>query len=153
MKESQFNTIVCKSLDWGYKISDYGNSLGFQRMRLPFDGFGIYKDYSVYFESKYLQEPKSFSFSRLEDHQLASLIACGKARHSLSLFLVGITISPRDKRCYFFRDLDYLRQRKKQEQNIIKKEWLARKNWIPIKKGILDIQSIIDFPQEQENTF
>lgn len=147
LKEYELNSIIKKSLDWAHKISDAGQ---IEHGKSPFDGFGRYKVQPVYWESKFLPEVKSFNFNRLEDHQLESLKETSKIKDSLSLFLIGVVFGRNDIRVFIFRDLNYIENRKKEKRNILKKEFLERTNFIKIKKGMIDIEELLNIPLENE---
>lgn len=147
LRESELNTIIRKSLDWGHKISDAGQ---IEHGKSPFDGFGRYKDQAVYWEAKFLPEVRSFNFSRLEDHQLEGLKEVSKIKNSLSLFLIGVNFGRSDIRVFIFRDLDYIEKRKKEKDSIFKKEFLERKNYVTIKKNILNIEELINIDPKYE---
>ena len=106
--EAEFNTVITKSLTFGHKISDASNATNFFKARMPFDGFGVFKDknnngYPVYFESKYLQQPMAFNFNRLEDHQIEALLKCKRVLpNSLSLFIIGVNFGRADIRAFIF---------------------------------------------------
>lgn len=151
--EAEFNGIVSKSLNisgYGFKIPDTVSSITFKHADLPFDGFGFFidnngKGYPVYWESKFLKEPSSFNFNRLEDHQIESLMKFKKAiPDCLSLFLICVDFGRGDKRVFYFKDLDEINKRKIEKKNIFKKEFLELKNYVKIKKGVFDFNEIIE---------
>lgn len=151
--EAEFNSVVSRSLSvsgYGFKIADTFASSSLSRSSSPFDGFGYFfdknnKGYPVYWESKFLKEPSSFNFNRLEEHQINNLINFKKAvPDSLSLFLICVDFGRGDKRVFYFKDLDEIYKRKQEKKNILKKEFLELKNYVIIKKGIIDFNEIIN---------
>lgn len=151
--EAEFNTIVTKSLDWGFKIPDTGNSVMYApKNRLPFDGFGAVNGKPVYFESKYLSTVRAFNFNRLEDHQIENLLKLKELMpDALVLFLICVDFGRGDKRVFFFRDMDYVNQRKMAKDSITKKEFLARRNYVKIKKGLMDFNELMECPLDREH--
>lgn len=153
--ESEFNNIVVKSLDFGHKIADTRSSVTFQMNKLPFDGFGVFKDinnigHPVYFESKFLRKPQAFNFSRLEDHQIDALLKCSLLldNNALILFLICVDFGRADKRVFFFRNMEYLNQRKINKQSITKKEFENLQNYIPIIKQKIDFNKILQYKED-----
>ena len=147
MKESHLNTIIKNSLDWGFKIPD--NPLG--SIPLCFDGFGVFRNKPVYWESKSLNKPQSFNFKYLKQHQIDNLLWLqSNIVISVSLFLIGVNYGRSQKRVYVFRDMDYIRRRKEANNNILKKEFDKRKNFLLIKNQLIDIGHILSMPLEWE---
>ena len=155
--ESAFNSIVSRSLSlkessFGYKIADTFSSGG-ARSLSPFDGFGVYvsetgKGYPVYWESKSLKEPKSFPLTRLEDHQINYLIKLYNAlgEDALCLFLICVDFGRADKRVFVWKnkDLLYIKERKDQKKNILKKEFETLNNFIRVERSTIDFQKILE---------
>ena len=151
MTEAEMNRIVGASLAFRFKIPD-GGSHG----KLPFDGFGIYKPtdgegIAVYWESKNLKRPEAFNFNDLQQHQIDSLRAIAHlSKNVMPFFLVCVDFGRAEKRVYAWRDMDYLFQRKAEKRNILKKEWMVRKNFVLIKKQLIDFHEIVAMPREWE---
>lgn len=148
-KESEFNTVVKKSLDlkgFGHKISDVGQ---IEHGKLPFDGFGCFNDKMVVWESKFLSSPQALNLNRLEEHQIYNLLKVYNSfedkERVCSLFLVGVVFGRNDIRCFYWKneDLFILNYRKENKNNILKKEFESIDNFLPIKKGIVDFSEII----------
>ena len=153
--EAEFNTIVTHSLTFGHKIGDQGSTITGFHGKNPFDGFGIAStdlgNYPVYFESKFLKEPSAFNWSRLEDHQIENLLLCKKLLPDcLALFLVCVDFGRANKKVFVFRDMEYISNRKLSKKSITKKEFIARQNFILIKKNKIDFDEIIKMPLELE---
>ena len=143
MLEENFNTIVSHSLDFGYKIADTFSSAG-TRSKSPFDGFGIHKGHLVVWESKWLKTPKAFQFSRLQDHQIENLLRFSKVENCVALFLIGVDFGRGDKRVFYWTDMDYIDERKRSSQSILKKEFLSLTNFVKIKKDRIDFDFILE---------
>lgn len=153
--EAEFNTIVTHSLTLGHKIGDQRSTITGFHSKNPFDGFGVFKGkeqaYPVYFESKFLSEPRAFNFDRLEEHQLYSLLTFATLLpESLSLFLICVDFGRNDKRVYVFRDMLYIKERKENKESITKKEFMIRKNFVKIKKNKIDFNEIIEMDKDLE---
>ena len=143
MNEQQLNTIIGNSLDWRHKISDGGRH-GF----LPFDGVGIFNNAPVYWEAKFLKKPQSFNFNRLEDHQIANLLEVQRLLPgNPSWFIIGVDFGHADKRVYLFRDMEYINTRKNEKDNILKKEFEKRRNYVCIKKQLIDFKELVSQPR------
>ena len=143
MQESDFNTIVGRSLDFGYKIADTFSSKG-KRAKAPFDGFGIHNGKLIVWESKWLKQPKSFRFDRLEDHQIENLLRFSKIDNCVALFLIGVDFGRGDKRVFYWKDMEYINNRKLSSQSIYKKEFVSMSNFVRIKKQMIDFSSILE---------
>ena len=143
MLEKDFNTIVSHSLDFGYKIADTFSSVG-TRSKAPFDGFGIHDGKFIVWESKWLKEPKSFRFDRLEDHQIENLLRFSKIDNCVPLFLIGVDFGRGDKRVFYWKDMEYIDSRKRSFQSIFKKEFVELTNFTRIKKGKIDFTYILE---------
>lgn len=156
MLENAFNTLVTRSLNipggYGYKIPDTFSSIG-TRSIAPFDGFGVYtskegKSYPVYFESKSLSEPKAFPLTRLEDHQISSLLKFYNALgdNALVLFLICVDFGRADKRVFVWKNKDLLEinERKKLKKNILKREFESLNNYINIEHNKIDFEKILE---------
>ena len=169
MLEKDFNALVVASLKesgYGYKIPDMFSSSTQQRSKAPFDGFGYFMDehgvgHPVYFESKYLQKPKSFPISRFEPHQQESLQQAYKilGDNAISILLIFVCFTPRDKRVFFWmnEDLDEFIPRREQKANIYKKEFEKRTNFVRLYRQRIDFNEILNLRnsknfKSQENT-
>lgn len=155
MLENQLNAIVGASCNWHFKPEDGA------RLKSPicFDGFGVYRpaDASklalpVYWESKNLKKPQSFNFKELQPHQVNNLEAVQKllGNNALVLFLICVDYGRMQKRVYVFRDLKYISARKAEQKNIFKKEFDKRRNYVLIKKQLIDFEEILAMPAEWE---
>lgn len=139
MNEAQINNMIRKSLDWGYKISDES------RVQKPFDIFGLYAGKGIYIETKYLPKPQSFNFKRLEDHQISSLLKIEQQGGDdlIPLVLIAVNFGRADIRVYYYTDMEELSKRKYAKDNILKKEFEASKNYVVIKKQLINMDEII----------
>ena len=153
MLENQLNAIVGDSCNWHFKPQD-GPHL---KSPICFDGFGVYVSgvrgaFPVYWESKNLKKPQSFSFKDLQPHQINSLEAIQKHMNSkaMVLFLVCVDYGRMQKRVYVFRDMKYISARKAEQRNILKKEFDKRRNYVLIKKQYIDFEEILSMPPEWE---
>lgn len=140
MNETHINRTIGKSLDWYFKIPD--NAF---LNKLPFDGFGVYKGYSIYWEAKYLNKPSAFNFSRLEDHQIQNLLEISKqnSEYIIPLLLIAVNFGRSDTRIYYYKDIKEIAKRKQNKESILKKEFESSKNYIKIKKSLINIDEII----------
>lgn len=137
--EQQFNSLIGRNLDIHYKIPDIGNCIK------PFDGFGIINKTPIYWESKFLREPKSFNFNRLEDHQLYYLTEFKKAcPHSLCVLLIGVVFGRGDLRVFYYTDLEDIFNRKKEKRSILKKEFLSSSNYVPVIDKQINFEKILE---------
>ena len=153
MLENQLNAIVGDSCNWHFKPEDG------RRLKSPicFDGFGVYKaaagdSIPVYWESKNLKKPQSFSFKDLQIHQITNLEAVQRlmGAKALVLFLVCVDYGRMQKRVYVFKDMKYISTRKAEQRNILKREFDKRRNYVLIKKQQIDFEEILAMPREWE---
>lgn len=137
MKESQLNTIISNSLKtigWAYKISDPMGGTGIQN---PFDGFGVYNKYSIYWEAKLLKSYQAFNFKKIESHQLKNLIDINNIllNNCYTIIVLGIFESRKYFDVYFF-DIKYIDKLiKNNKKSVLKKELLELKKqdmYLPI---------------------
>jgi hypothetical protein len=49
-----------------------------------------------------------------------------------------------------FKDMNYIDSRKTQKENILQKEWISRKNYVTLKKQLINFEDIINMPKEWE---
>lgn len=121
MREKEFTTRIHKIFKeqgaWIWKIRDDG----FQN---PFDAVGCYKGLPLALEYKYLPSPKAFPLTRLEDHQMQNLKEhwlCG----GWSALVIGVCYGRNDVRVFVYANeqLPMIEQRKKDRQNILRKEF------------------------------
>lgn len=146
MNEAQLNTIIGNSLDWKHKISDGG-----RHGLLPFDGFGILNNQPIYWEAKFLRKPESFNFNKLQDHQIENLLQVQNLLpNNPSWFIIGVNFGRADKRVFLFRDMNYIKKRKEEGNNILKKEFERRKNYVTIKKQLINFKELLSLPMEYE---
>lgn len=132
--EQEFNSCIGRSLDWHFKIPDDS------RCQKPFDGFGVKDGKSVYWESKFLREPKSFNWNRLEEHQLRNLKEIKSLNPgSLCLVIIGVVFGRGDIRVFVFDDLEEIEYRKKNGLSILKKEWLTKEDYLTVKYGRVNL--------------
>lgn len=156
MLEKDFNTMVVASLNksgYGYKIPDMFSQSTGMRSKAPFDGFGFFMDsngigHPVYFESKYLPQPKSFPISRFEPHQQESLQKAYSVLgdNAIAILLICVAFSSRDKRVFFWmnEDLDEFVPRRESKKNILKKEFEQRTNYVKVSRGEIDFNEILN---------
>jgi penicillin-binding protein-related factor A (putative recombinase) len=138
MLEAQFNTIIGNSLDWRHKIGDAG------RFKKPFDGFGVFRGKPVYWEAKWLKTPKAFPWSRLEDHQIESLLNIQRLMPDAHcLFIIGVDYGRADKRIFIFTDMELVNRRKQIEKSILKKEFDARTDYVKITQQLIPFGEVL----------
>lgn len=132
-------------MSWHHKIGDAG------RFSKPFDGFGIACGKSIYWEAKLLKKPQAFNFMRLEDHQIYNLLEVTKHNpDAVALFLVCVQFARGDNRIFVFRDMQYINQRKQSRDNILKKEFEHRSNYVMIKKQLINFEELLQLDQMLE---
>lgn len=148
--EAEFNSVVKRSIDLlglGHKIPDTFTTTGV-RAKAPFDGFGSALNKMIVWESKFLHEPEAFNFKRLEDHQIESLLKVYESftdkDRVLALFIIGVNFGRGDIRAFIWKndDLYTIDSRKKESKSILKKEFLSLDNYVKVKKGVIDLESI-----------
>ena len=150
--EAELNGILVKSLNqqgWAYKIPDQVSlTTGFGAPK-PFDIIGIYRDikgvgHPLYAESKLIKQPSAFNFNRLEDHQIENLLKCQKLLpNALVLFLVCVDFGRAEKRVYFYKNMQYLYERKQNKRSILKKEFEEASNYTIIRHGLINFEEIL----------
>ena len=152
MLEKDFNTIVTKSLNnqagFGFKIPDERSTITGFHSKNPFDVFGVFDKHMVCWESKYLPKPQSFNFNHLQDHQIDNLIKIYELMgldRCLSVFAVGVDFGRNDKRVFIWKNeqLYQIKERKANQQNILKKEFEGLTNYVKIKKGEIDMADFL----------
>lgn len=156
MLERDFNNIISKSLNnqqgFGFKIPDtFTSGQGYVRSKAPYDGYGIFDAHFICWEAKWLKEPKSFPLTRLEDHQIDNLIKSYELLpSSISIFIIGVDFGRNEKRCFIWKneDLYRIKERKIKKENILKKEFEQRSNFIKIERGQVDFSSILTLPPD-----
>lgn len=132
--EQEFNSCIGRSLDWHFKIPDDS------RCQKPFDGFGVIGGRPIYWESKFLREPKAFNWNRLEDHQLYHLKEVKKhCPNCMSVLIIGVVFGRGDIRVFVFDDLEEIEYRKKNGLSILKKEWLTMEDYLSVRYGRVDL--------------
>jgi len=139
MDEKVINRVIGKSMDWYHKISDAGMG------QKPFDSFGVYKGKAIYTEAKYLPKPKSFNFNRLEDHQIENLLEIEnqKTNNIIPLLLIAVNFGRADVRVFYYKDMHEIFKRKTEKRNILKKEFESSKNFVTIKKSLINLEDIL----------
>ena len=142
MDEATINRYIGKSASWYHKISDAG------RGQKPFDTVGIFKDKALYIEAKYLPSPKSFNFNRLENHQIANLLAIEELDQGrgnfVPLVLIAVNYGRGAIRIYYYTDMANIDKRKREKKNILKKEFDVSTNYVVVKKGLIDFDCILN---------
>ena len=141
MKESILNRQIKNSASWGFKIPDGAMT------KLCFDGFGVYKGKAIYWEAKYLPKPKSFNFNRLEAHQIKALLDIEKLNmenNFAPLLLIGVNYGHAQVRVYYYKDMAEIDKRKRNKNNILKKEFDISTNYVVVKKGLIDFDEILN---------
>ena len=135
--EEELNTCLKSSLTVGIKIPDPSSQFN-MTVRRPFDLFGVFRGLPIYIEAKFQKTISSFNLSRIADHQLENLLAFKKAMPcSLCWIVLGINVDKGDNRIYIFNDIFEIEERRKNKNNISKKE-LEVLPYLLIKKGLVD---------------
>lgn len=144
--EAELNRIITKSINeegFAFKIPDTVSYHTQKHPDLPFDIFGICNGKPVYVESKFLKEPKAFNFSSLKEHQIQNLLKCKRlCPDSICLLLIGVVFGRGVIRVFYFTDMDYIYYRKVNGLSITKKEFLSMSNYVPVRKGKIDLSFI-----------
>lgn len=155
MLESKFNSIVTSSINsqggFAFKIPDERSTVTGFHSKNPYDIYGIYKGLFVCWESKSLSEPSAFNLNRLEQHQLDNLISNYEMLpNCLAVLAICVDFGRGDKRVFVFKDRDLytIRERKASRRNILKKEFEARRNYVPISKGAVDMEAVLALPPD-----
>lgn len=148
MTEQQLNSVISRSLRWSFKIPDARGTTGI----LPFDGFGVTGEgQPVYWEAKNLNKLQAFSFEKVRPHQIENMLQIKQlSLPALTLLLIGVSFSSRDRRLYVFADPSAWAVRRAYKQSITKIEFETLTNWIPIKNGRIDESDLIDTAMEAE---
>jgi penicillin-binding protein-related factor A (putative recombinase) len=151
MLEKDFNNIISRSLNdfggFGFKIPDtFAAGKSYVRSKAPYDGYGIYQNHFVCWESKWLKAPQAFPLTRLEDHQIYNLIHSFELLpSSYSFFFIGVDFGRNDKRCFVWKneELYNIRDRKLRKENILKKEFEQNQNFVRIHKNKIDLSHVL----------
>lgn len=154
MKEADLNRIVAQSLDWGYKIPDPPQVVATTASQRPFDGFGTWRALPVYWEGKFSKQLKSFDLSRIADHQAEALSAINTTIGVAHIWIVyGVHVGRGDFRIWVF-DWEYIRPRREERRNILKKE-LEQLPYFSVKKQLIQLEweSVIGDEQCKELIF
>lgn len=142
MKEADLNRIIANSLEWGYKIPDPPQIVATTASQRPFDGFGIFKNYPVYWEGKFSKQLKAFDLSRIADHQAEALDAIYRQLSPAHTWIVyGVHVGRADFRIWIF-DWAFIKVRRLDKANILKKE-LEQYPYHAVKKQQIAITDII----------
>lgn len=151
MVEKDLNAIIRKSFaeqgDYSFKIQDSGfyQNGKVSHQKNPADGFAFYKGDFVAWESKWLSKPSSLNLQRLQDHQLDFLKKTKDCLNSSkALFLVGIKWTSRETRVYAFLNIDEIERRRNNKENFSKKDFEQMTNYVLVKKGIINIEELLD---------
>jgi hypothetical protein len=104
LNEVACNLFIKKLMGWGYKIPDSQNKN--KTIRRPFDGFGVYDGFPIYYESKYF--PDSFKkvtkkklFNR--KHQIENLILIHSCFEKRFGAIMNLTVQDLCLYCIFMR--------------------------------------------------
>lgn len=152
MLEKKLNEVIGKSLNWHFKPQDGPHLKGV----ICFDGIGVFKPADadgipIYWEAKNLKKPSAFNFNDLQPHQIDNLKAISHlCSTAMTLLLVCVDYGRMSKRVYVFRDMDYIFQRKLDKRSILKKEFDKRRNFVLIRKDLINFNEILAMPREWE---
>lgn len=139
MKETDLNRIIAQSLDWSYKIPDPPQIVATTASQRPFDGFGTWRALPVYWEGKFSKSLKSFDLSRIADHQAEALSAIYTTIATAHIWIVyGVYVGRADFRIWIF-DWNFIRDRRLNKQNILKKE-LEQLPYFTVKKQVIQLE-------------
>lgn len=158
MLENQFNSIVTKSINsqggFAFKIPDERSTITGFHSKNPYDIYGLYNNRFICWESKNLSKPQAFNLNRLEEHQIDNLIQSMKLiDNCLAVFAICVDFGRNDKRVFIWKneDLFLIKERKNKKENILKKEFEQRSNFVKIKKGEINLEEVINLPLEDTN--
>ena len=144
MNEAKINTIIKNSMDWAFKIPDNPTNAFIAN---AFDGFGLYKGKAIYWEAKYLAKPMSFNFNKLANHQIDNLLKIYNLSLSqdniIPLILIAVNFGRADVRIFYYKDMQEIYNRKLNKQSILKKEFENAKNFIKIKKSLINLEEVL----------
>lgn len=152
MNEAQVNTIITRTLNnkyWGYKIPDPQGQFAPMAVKRPFDGFGMFPDSPFYYETKLIKGGyKALSFSRIEEHQIESLLKIRSLKLDANCVVIACVWEPRKIFELYVLDIILMVHLiDSGKKSILKKEFLELKEKgyaIPIKKKEFDIDLLVE---------
>lgn len=146
-KESEFCSVIVKSLDIGYKIPDPTGQFS-KTIKRCFDIMGAhhfhgYKEHlhPVYIEAKFNKSMTSFNLNRIEDHQAYYLSRFTDVKDAKCFVILGVYVGRGDLRAYIF-DWEYLQPYYEQKKSIYAKA-LRALPYNEVHKGVFKFDKII----------
>lgn len=135
--EAELNRIVKDSLSFGFKIPDPTGTFAATIKRIC-DGVGVHKDGNIVFwESKFSRTFSSFDLSRIEQHQIDSLIKIKELSPKTHCwFIYGVKVKRGDNRVFIFDDPHEILLRRVEKRNYKKKE-LEQLSFFKVMNGII----------------
>jgi penicillin-binding protein-related factor A (putative recombinase) len=145
MQEKDLNRIINKTFaerGFSHKLQDPPQAVAKTFGKNPFDGFAMVDGVPIYWEAKLNKGYSALSFSKIQEHQLDSLLTLGDSGFAFPLIMWGIYEPRKVKHIYTF-DIDFISSLIQQgKKSITKKELLEfhEKNmYVEIKKEYFDI--------------
>ena len=146
-KESEFCSVIVKSLDIGYKIPDPTGQYA-KTIKRCFDIMGAhdisgfkYVLNSVYIEAKFNKTLSSFNLNRIEEHQAYYLSKFCDVKDSKCFVILGVYVGRGDLRAYIF-DWEDLEPYYKAKKSILAK-MLKVLPYNEVHKGTFKFEHII----------
>ena len=156
-KESEFCSVIVKSLDVGYKIPDPTGQFAKTIKRCfdimgahHFDGFVSYL-HPVYIEAKFNKTMGSFNLNRIEDHQAYYLSRFNDVKGAKCFVILGVYAGRGDLRAYVF-DWNALQPLYEQKKSIYAKV-LKELPYNEVHKGVFKFEHIITDEELKEISF
>lgn len=143
-KESEFCSVVVKSMDLGYKIPDPTGQFA-KTIKRCFDIMGAHHFNNelcpTYIEVKFNKILSSFNLNRIEDHQAYYLSRFNDIKNAKCFLILGVYVGRGDLRAYVFNweDLQPYYEAKK---SIIAK-MLKALPYNEVHKGVFKFENII----------
>ena len=146
-KESEFCSVIVKSLDIGYKIPD-PTGMYAKTIKRCFDIMGAhhfhgFKEYlhPVYIEAKFNKMMSAFNLNRIEDHQAYYLSRFNDVAGAKCFVILGVYAGRGDLRAYVF-DWNALRPLYEHKKSIYAKV-LKELPYNEVHKGVFKFDKII----------
>ena len=146
-KESEFCSVIVKSLDIGYKIPDPTGQFA-KTIKRCFDIMGAHNFHGVkehlhpvYIEAKFNKMMSAFNLNRIEDHQAYYLSRFNDVAGAKCFVILGVYAGRGDLRAYVF-DWNALRPLYEQKKSIYAKV-LKELPYNEVHKGVFKFDKII----------
>jgi len=153
MKESDINTIIKNSFQYGdkffaYKIPDPPKVATKISTERPFDGFSVNNKNVIFYETKLVKGMGAFNFGLIKDHQYNFLNLIGSFNHANVKCLIIVAIwEPRTLFDLYFFNIKYIKNIKEnsEKKSILKKDFeLLKEKRIHIKNKVFNVHEALD---------